>query len=85
MTPTTLAITSVIIGFFPFISALLAHSIAGLKGVGISEANPQPCYVLGVDIGDLLYAMTMMIWLIMATIPLMFIGLIASGIWYLYS
>jgi hypothetical protein len=62
----------------PMASVMIAGSIAGSHGCVLHEGFVNPCIVDGKDIGETLYAMGMMGWLMIATIPA---GLVALLIW----
>jgi hypothetical protein len=62
-----------IIGLFtvaPILSVVIAASIAGACGCKLDEGDAHPCIVLGVDIGGVLYAMGLAVWLIPITLPI---------------
>ncbi len=84
MTPLRLAILSVIIGLLPIIPAILAGIMASICGCEISDAGVTgKCIFFGKDISRTLYSMTVYAWFGMITVPLAFMGLVASGIWAL--
>ena len=62
----------------PVISVAVAGSIASWNGCTLHEGFANPCVVNGEDIGKTLYAMGMMGWFMLATIPL---GALAFVIW----
>ncbi|WP_407529196.1 hypothetical protein [Methylobacterium oryzisoli] len=53
-------------------------SLAGLTGCPVNEAQVQPCRVAGIDIGGLLYGLTMMGWIVIALLPVMLLTLLAG-------
>jgi hypothetical protein len=53
----------------PVLSVLIAASVASLTGAALDEGNAHPCFVLGSDIGELLYAMFVFGWLGLITLP----------------
>lgn len=61
-------ILMVIIGVAPLASVALAGLIADLNGCGLHEGFAQPCLVMGVDIGGLLYTMTALGWLMLISL-----------------
>ena len=63
-----LLILMVLIGIAPLASVALAGLIAELNGCGLHEGFAQPCIVAGVDIGGLLYTMTVMGWLMLVSL-----------------
>ena len=54
----------------PFIGVAYAGSLAGKYGCQLDEGSAHPCLVNGVDRGDDLYALGMLGWLGLVTIPL---------------
>ena len=62
----------------PFISAMVAGTIADRYGCDLDEGSIHPCIVNGEDIGDTLYTLGVLGWLALATIPL---GMIALAVY----
>ncbi len=62
----------------PIISVVIAGSIADAHGCVLNEGSINPCIVDGKDMGQTLYTMGMMGWLMIATIPA---GGVALIIW----
>jgi hypothetical protein len=60
----------------PIVSVLLATMIARACGAELDEGNVHPCIVAGVNIGEVLYAMFVLGWLALATVPLGVLGLV---------
>lgn len=58
----------VIIGIAPLASVALAGVVADLNGCELHEGYPQPCLVLGVDIGGALHTMVVMGWLMLISL-----------------
>jgi len=54
---------------FPLLVTATAAVIAWLNGCELNEGNPHPCVVCGTDIGETLYAMGMMAWFCLITLP----------------
>jgi hypothetical protein len=54
----------------PIISVAVAGWIAESNGCILNESQPHPCIVNGVDQGDNLYALGVMGWFMLVTIPL---------------
>ncbi|MFK4811445.1 hypothetical protein ACI3KW_14690 [Devosia sp. ZW T5_3] len=54
----------------PLLSVLLAAAIADAHGCRLDEGNAHPCIVWGSDWGTTLYAMALMGWLMIASLPL---------------
>jgi len=64
------SILSLIIGLAPLLSALLAGVIADINGCVLHGGFVNSCYLLGVDIGGLLYFMGVIVWFSMLSLPL---------------
>lgn len=58
----------ILIGIAPMLSVIIAGAIATANDCGLHEGFPQPCIVWGRDIGDVLYAMGVMGWLMLVTV-----------------
>lgn len=84
-TPGKLALISVVIGPIPLLIALLGAGIAKMIGGTLDAAKVENCIVFGVDIGNVLYTMFMMHWLMIFTGGFAVLGLMASGIWALVN
>lgn len=54
----------------PMLSMLVAAAIANYNGCTLHEGFANPCVVAGRDIGETLYNMAMMAWLMLFTLPL---------------
>lgn len=54
----------------PVISVAIASEIANANGCELDEGSVHPCIVNGEDIGETLYTMGVLGWLMLATIPL---------------
>ena len=77
----TLIVGYIVIALFagwPIASVAIAGTIASWNGCTLHEGFPNPCVVNGNDMGDTLYAMGVMGWFMLATIP---VGLVAFVIW----
>lgn len=59
-----------LVAFSPLISVAIAGSIANANGCELHEGYVNPCIVNGEDVGETLYAMGVLGWLMLATIPL---------------
>jgi hypothetical protein len=57
-------------GAFPLLSTLLAVLFASAFGCALNEGFVNPCVVLGLDFGGLLYPMGLAAWFVMLTVPL---------------
>jgi hypothetical protein len=67
-----------LVAFSPLISVVIAGSIANAHGCTLDEGSVHPCIVNGTDMGETLYTMGVMGWLMLATIP---IGLVVVGVY----
>ena len=83
--PLKLAVLSLIVGLLPIFSVLVAGGIATLNDCALHEGNPNPCLILGVDIGEILYFLGVMGWFMLISIPLGLLGLFVSGIWFVFK
>ncbi len=72
--------TILCIAFSPLISVAIAGGIASANGCQLDEGSVHPCVVNGKDMGETLYTMGVMGWLMLATIP---IGLIIVTLYIL--
>ena len=59
-----------LVALAPVISVIVAGSIADANGCALDEGSVHPCVVNGVDIGATLYALGVMGWFMLASIPL---------------
>jgi len=75
-----LAVLATLLGWGPIAAVLAAAGIIRITGCELSGAGPRACVVLGVDIGDTLYQMSMSVWLLMLTFPL---AILAVPMWVL--
>jgi hypothetical protein len=66
----TLFVLIALLTLSPIISIVVAGTIASLNGCELSEVGAQPCMIGGEDYGKLLYALSMMGWFAIATLPL---------------
>lgn len=60
----------VVFALLPVASVFLTYLIAEANNCQVNEAYVQPCVVLGIDLGGLLYGMGVMGWLMLVTLPL---------------
>ena len=72
--------TILCVALLPAVSVATAGQIANANGCQLDEGSIHPCVVNGEDMGETLYTMGMMGWLLIATIPL---GLGAAGLYIL--
>lgn len=75
-----LAISSVVVGLLPVASTFTAGTVANVLGCRLNEAASHPCYIFGINIGDLLYTMGVAGWYTFLSIPLAGAGLVISGV-----
>jgi len=59
-----------LVALAPVLSVLVAGAIADANGCTLNEGSVNPCVVNGEDIGPTLYALGVMGWFMLATIPL---------------
>lgn len=59
-----------LIGLWPGISVFVAGAVADANGCRLDEANVYPCVILGHDFGELLYAMEVLGWAGLVTMPI---------------
>jgi hypothetical protein len=71
----------ILLAVSPMIPVAVAGTIAEINGCTLHEGFANPCVVNGRDLGETLYAMGMMGWLAIATLPL---GLAALAV-YLFG
>ncbi|MBP7547295.1 MAG: carboxypeptidase regulatory-like domain-containing protein [Corallincola sp.] len=81
MTPTYLAIISVIVGISPLLIALLGSQLADLLDCEHEGGTVRRCYFCGRDVSSILYGMMMMHWLMLFTPGIAMYGIIASLLW----
>jgi hypothetical protein len=81
MTPTRLAIISIVIGLSPLLIALLGSLLASLLGCEQKGGSVSQCYFCGKDIGNILYGMMMMHWLVIITGGIAVFGVTGSLLW----
>lgn len=63
---------------WPIASVMIAATVASWNDCTLHEGFVNPCIVNGQDIGGTLYSMSVMGWMMLATIPL---GAIAFVLW----
>lgn len=64
------ALIGIFIAVSPIIPVLTAGVIAGIFSCPLDEGSVHPCIIAGYDMGDTLYAMGVMGWGMLATLPL---------------
>ena len=68
----------------PVLCARLGMALASALGCQLDEGNAHPCIAYGIDLGPLLYALFIMFWLAIGTIPLGYFALLGlGGFWLL--
>ncbi len=77
-----IVVVLVILGlaFAPLASVAVAGGIANANGCQLDEGSAHPCVVNGQDLGETLYTLGVMGWLMLVTVPL---GLGAAGLYLL--
>ena len=68
----------IVLAAAPLISVIVAGSIADANGCRVDEGSVHPCLVNGVDMGETLYALGVLGWLMLVSLPF---GLLALAIW----
>jgi hypothetical protein len=61
---------ALLVCMLPLGSVLLTSVLANSLGCRVDEGSVHPCYLFGISIGDALYAMGVMGWLMLVTLPL---------------
>lgn len=69
-----------LIGFAPVLSVLFTSAVARIGDCQVNEAFVQPCVILGIDLGGLLYFTGVMGWFMLLSLPG---GTIALAVWAL--
>ncbi len=64
-----------LIGFGPLLLALTAGAFASINGCTLHEGFVNPCVVMGIDFGERLYAMGVMAWITLVSLPVAFVML----------
>jgi hypothetical protein len=72
--PLVLCAVSVLVGIAPIISVVIAGTLANMYGCELHEGFVNPCVILGADRGELLYAMGVLGWFGLMTLPIGAIG-----------
>jgi hypothetical protein len=54
----------------PLLSLVFSGTTASLLGCTVNEADVHPCHLLGISIGPILYALSVMGWLMIVSLPL---------------
>lgn len=70
-------VAALVVCLAPMLSMFVAAAIADHFGCRLHEGFANPCLVAGRDIGEALYNMAMMGWLMLFTLPLAALLLIA--------
>jgi hypothetical protein len=68
----------VLLAALPVISVVIAGTIADANGCRVDEGSVHPCLVGGTDLGELLYTLGVLGWLMLLSIPA---GIAAIGVW----
>jgi hypothetical protein len=75
---TAVIILILLLGISPFLSAMIAGTIAEANGCTLHEGFVNPCVINGTDWGETLYTMGVLAWFSLATIP---IAIMAAGVY----
>jgi hypothetical protein len=65
----------------PLFSVLICEGIASYAGCRVDEGSVHPCMVGGNDIGELLYGMFVMGWMLLLTMP---VGMLLLTCWFVF-
>ena len=84
-TPLIVGGLSILVAIFPAIPTLVAALIANANNCTLHEGFSNPCVVLGVDIGQILYPMGVSFWLVILSAPLGALGLVVSVVWFVIA
>ena len=76
---------SVVFGLAPVGVTLLAAGIAKINNCQLNEGSATPCIIAGVDFAETLYAMVVVSWLGLITIPIGVIGATAFLVWLIVA
>ena len=83
MSPFLLLLISIALVVIPALALGVSLVLSKMLDCEVSEAGTSGCYLLGVDIGDFLYALSMSGWLIVMTAPVAGLGIVVSFIWFI--
>ncbi len=65
-----------IIALLPLFSVLATYAIATTLGCTVDEGSVHPCLLGGIDLGDTLYTMGVMGWLMIPAAPVLLIAVL---------
>lgn len=85
LTPGRLALLSILIGVFPMVLALLGVGLAKISGGHVDASESRGCFFLGFDLNNLVYTLFMCHWAVIFTGGFAVFGLLASGLWALFT
>ena len=85
LTPGRLALLSLLIGVFPLVLAFLGAGLAKILGGHVDAGGVRDCFFLGLDLNNLVYTLFMCHWGVIFTGGLAVFGLMASGVWALFT
>ncbi|KQT59679.1 hypothetical protein ASG52_20035 [Methylobacterium sp. Leaf456] len=71
----------ILIVWTPALLLALGLGLAFLTGCHVDEGSRHPCVICGLDLGGLLYTLTMMGWLMIPMLPFMLLTILA-GLWF---
>jgi len=84
LTPTNLALFSIVLGPAPLLLTLTSIIVAKLLGGEVDASQVRNCVLFGIDIGGFLHAFYMSYILVVFTGGLAIMGLVSSGVWVLF-
>lgn len=73
----SLAVLAIVL---PFVPTLIAYWIAVANHCVLNEGDVHSCLILGIDVGETLYAMGMTFWLTFFTLPAGIIVMVVTAI-----
>lgn len=76
-----------LVALSPVLSVIVAGGIANFGGCVLNEGNVHPCVIGGVDLGETIYTMFVLGWLMLVTLPMgalaLLIWIIVAAVWYI--
>ena len=83
LTPSRLALYSIILAPSPLLLSALGVILARLAGGQVDARGARDCRIAGIELGGLIYSLFMSYFLTLFSAGLAFFGLLISGIWAL--
>lgn len=71
-----------LVALAPVLSVIVAGGVANIGGCVLNEGDVHPCVIGGVDLGETLYTMFVLGWLMLVTLPM---GALALLIWMIVA